>query len=89
MSTVGEPSDARDEPRLHDECYACPVGSMFASMEAASPDMLEHLLAAAHELLQVARSAIDAAESAVERQREARTAGPRAGEPRIHKIDLD
>ena len=73
--------------RYHDECYACPVGSLFMSMDTASPDMMEHLLAAAHELLQVARSAIDAAEAVVERQREARNSD--RAEPRVHRIDLD
>lgn len=76
------------EKRYHDECYACPVGSLFMSMDTASPDMMEHLLAAAHELLQVARSAIDAAEAVVERQREARSNAERA-EPRVHRINLD
>jgi hypothetical protein len=76
------------EKRYHDECYACPVGSLFMSMNTASPDMMEHLLAAAHELLQVARSAIDAAEVVVERQREGRSNADRA-EPRVHRIDLD
>jgi hypothetical protein len=75
------------ERRYHDECYACPVGSLFMSMDTASPDMMEHLLAAAHELLQVARSAIDAAEAAVERQREARASS--GGAPRVRRIDLD
>lgn len=83
-----ESDEARSEKRYHDECYACPVGSLFMSMDAASPDMMEHLLAAAHELLQVARSAIDAAEVVVERQREARSGAGRA-EPRVHRIDLD
>jgi hypothetical protein len=76
------------EKQYHEECYACPVGSLFMSMDSASPDMMEHLLAAAHELLQVARSAIDAAESVVERQRESRSATGRS-EPRVHRIDLD
>jgi hypothetical protein len=58
------------------------------SMDTASPDMMEHLLAAAHELLQVARSAIDAAEVVVERQREARENASR-GAARVRKIDLD
>jgi hypothetical protein len=78
------------QPRFHDECYACPVGSLFMQMDTASPDMMEHLLAAAHELLQVARSAIDAAEAVVERQREARAASPGgSGGARVHRIDLD
>ena len=91
MSTTNENHDesdeARSEKRYHDECYACPVGSLFMSMDTASPDMMEHLLAAAHELLQVARSAIDAAEVVVERQRESRGGARR--EPRVHRIDLD
>jgi hypothetical protein len=78
----------RGEPRFHDECYACPVGSLFSGIDAASPDMMEHLLTAAQELLQVARGAIDAAESAIERQREARAASARP-EPRVRRIDLD
>jgi hypothetical protein len=92
VSTTNENHDENDEApgkqRYHDECYACPVGSLFMSMDTASPDMMEHLLAAAHELLQVARSAIDAAEAVVERQRESRTGTGRA-EPRVHRIDLD
>jgi len=85
---VGEDRD--DAKQFHDECYACPVGSFFMSMDGASPDMMEHLLTAAHELLQVARTAIDAAEAAVERQRESRTgAGGSRSEPRVHRIDLD
>ena len=80
--------ETASEKRYHDECYACPVGSLFMTMDSASPDMMEHLLAAAHELLQVARSAIDAAETVVERQREAR-GGAGKGEPRVHRIDLD
>ncbi|HEY5012598.1 MAG TPA: hypothetical protein VIK61_07825 [Acidimicrobiia bacterium] len=80
--------DAPGEKRYHDECYACPVGSLFMSMDSASPDMMEHLLAAAHELLQVARSAIDAADTVVERQRDARATAAR-GEPRVRRIDLD
>jgi hypothetical protein len=84
----GMPTSEPHEHRYHDECYACPVGSLFMSMDSASPDMMEHLLAAAHELLQVARSAIDAAEAVVERQRETRSATGRT-EPRVHRIDLD
>jgi hypothetical protein len=92
MSAEPQPDDhSAEQPgerRYHDECYACPVGSLFMSMDTASPDMMEHLLAAAHELLQVARSAIDAAETVVERQREARAASGGAA-PRVRRIDLD
>jgi len=89
MTAAHEPEagDGANDRRYHDECYACPVGSLFMSMDTASPDMMEHLLAAAHELLQVARSAIDAAEAVVERQREAR--GGAGGPSRVHRIDLD
>jgi hypothetical protein len=80
--------DTAGAKRYHDECYACPVGSLFMSMDTASPDMMEHLLTAAHELLQVARSAIDAAEAALERQRETRSGAGRS-EPRVRRIDLD
>jgi hypothetical protein len=84
----GMPRPEPHENSFHDECYACPVGSLFASIDGASPDVMEHLLAAAHELLQVARSAIEAAEAVVERQRESRTGTGRT-EPRVHRIDLD
>ena len=87
MSRRGDETAEPGERRYHDECYACPVGSLFMSMDTASPDMMEHLLAAAHELLQVARGAIDAAEAVVERQREARNAS--GGAPRVRRIDLD
>jgi hypothetical protein len=91
MSSGQAERDDQDAPpnerRYHDECYACPVGSLFMSMDTASPDMMEHLLTAAHELLEVARSAIDAAEAVVERQREARASS--GGAPRVRRIDLD
>ena len=85
---AGSAADEPNERRYHDECYACPVGSLFMSLDTASPDMMEHLLAAAHELLQAARSAIDAAETVVERQREARASGA-GGPSRVRRIDLD
>ncbi len=95
MSTAPQPErdapaghDDEPERRYHDECYACPVGSLFMSLDTASPDMMEHLLAAASELLQAARSAIDAAEAVVDRQREARANTSRP-EPRVRRIDLD
>jgi predicted metal-binding protein len=68
----------------HDECYACPVGGMFAKLDAVQPDALEHLLTAAHELLQAARAVIDAADGVVEQQRRARE----LREPRVRRIDV-
>jgi hypothetical protein len=75
-----------DEPTHHAECYACPVGSVFMAARDASPDAMEHLLAAAHELVQAARAALDAADAVIEQQRSARSA-PR--EPRLRRIDID
>jgi hypothetical protein len=73
------------EHRHHDECYACPIGSVFSAARDAQPDAMEHLLAAAHELVQAARVALDAADAVIEQQRAART--PR--EPRLRRIDID
>jgi hypothetical protein len=74
-----------DEPRLHAECYACPVGRLFAAARDAQPEAMEHLLAAAHELVQAAKVALDAADAVIEQQRHARA--PR--EPRLRRIDID
>ena len=62
---------------LHDECYACPVGSVFSSLRDVEPETLEHLLNAAHEIIRAARGALDAAEVAIERTRTQRRARPR------------
>ena len=76
-----------EEPRYHDECYACPVGSMMFGLHAAQPDAMEHLLNAAHELILVARAALDAAETALDAQRTAHAArGPR---PRVQPIRIE
>lgn len=80
---------AADEqgPRFHDECYACPVGSVFVTLQGAQPDATEHLLNAVQELVQVARSFLDAADAVVEHQRQARH---RAGDtPRVRRIVVD
>jgi hypothetical protein len=82
VSSTGEPDEGR---RHHDECYACPVGSVFMAARDAQPDAMEHLLAAAHELVQAARAALDAADAVIEQQRHARA--PR--EPRLRRIDID
>ena len=74
-------------PKLHDECYACPVGSFFVGMQTAQPDAMEHVLNVASELLEVARSAIDGAEAAIEHQRGERAArGTRPS--RVRRIDI-
>ena len=54
----------------HEECYRCPVGAFFAEAQAAQPEALEHMLNAAYELLEAARVAVDAAERAIDEQRE-------------------
>jgi len=81
----GSGSDSGDAPRFHDECYACPVGSMFMAARDAQPEAMEHLLTAAHELVQAARVALDAADAVIEQQR--RTRAQR--EPRLRRIDID
>jgi predicted negative regulator of RcsB-dependent stress response len=70
---------------FHEECYACPIGSLFESAQKAQPEALEHLLSAAHELIQAARAALDVADQVVEQQRHARA----AREPRLRRIDID
>jgi hypothetical protein len=81
----GSGSDSGDAPRFHDECYACPVGSMFMAARDAQPEAMEHLLTAAHELVQAARVALDAADAVIEQQRRARA----QREPRLRRIDID
>jgi hypothetical protein len=70
---------------FHDECYACPVGSVFMAAQKAQPEALEHLLSAAHELIQAAKAALDVADQVVEQQRHARA----TREPRLRRIDID
>jgi hypothetical protein len=73
-----------EEPRRHDECYACPIGSFMLGFQAAQPDAMEHLLNAAQEIIQVARAALDAAETAVEAQRAAHADNRASRVQRIH-----
>ena len=79
-----EPS-AGSQPRFHDECYACPVGSMFATARGVEPETLDRLLGAVHELLSVTRSFVDAVDKAVEAQRAARS----RPSPRVRRIVVD
>jgi hypothetical protein len=58
-----------DEPRHHDECYACPVGGFFLTARGASPEAFEHLMNAAAELAAAARTIVEAAERLIETQR--------------------
>ena len=75
------------DPKFHDECYACPVGSFFVGVHTAQPDAMDHLLTAAQELLNVARSAIDVADGAIEHQRSVRE--ERQARPsRVRRIDI-
>lgn len=70
----------------HDECYACPIGGFFFTLQGAQPDATEHLLNAAREMLQLARAVIDAAEEVVDQRQQA--AARRAGERRVRHIDI-
>ncbi len=76
-----------NNPKVHDECYACPVGSFFVGLQDAQPDATEHLLLAAQELLNVARSAIDVADRALEHQRSGREQR-RSQTSRVRRIDI-
>ena len=84
-------------PDLHAECYACPVGSFFVGLQSATApgiatqpgvaDTFDRFLAVSHDLLDVARSAIDVADAALAEQRSARSA--RAERPsRVRRIDI-
>ena len=74
------------EPQFHSECFACPVGSFLQGVNEAQPDALEHVLNAAHELLEVARSAIDTAEAAIVHQRTVHR--ERSAPSRVRRIDI-
>lgn len=76
-----------DEPRHHDECYACPVGGLFLTARGASPEAVEHLVNAASEMVAAMRSVLEAAESFLADQR-TRPSGPPDAEARIQRIDL-
>lgn len=72
---------------LHGECYACPIGGLFLTLQGARPDATEHLLNAVHELIGVARAFLDAADEVVEQRRQA--VARRDGEPRVTRIDIE
>ena len=76
-------SDPAERP---EECYACPIGGFFLTLQGAEPDATEHLLSAAHEMLQFARAVIDAAEEVVDQRQQA--AARRSGERRVRRIDI-
>jgi hypothetical protein len=73
-------SDPRPET-----CDACPVGALLGGLAGVQPEAREHLLTAAHELVQAARALLDAADAVIEQQRHARPASPA---PRIRRIDI-
>lgn len=72
--------------RHHEECYACPIGSLFLTARAAGPETFEHLLNAAAELVQAARAVVEAAERVIEQQRVSRVT---EGGPRVRPIAVD
>jgi hypothetical protein len=79
---------SEEHEQEHDHAHAhagCPFCGMFAAMNAAQPEAMEHLLNAAHELVQAARVALDAADAVIEQQRHARAA---TREPRLRRIDI-
>lgn len=69
------------------ECFACPIGGLFLTLEGARPDATERLLNAVYELIGVARVFLDAADEIVEQRRHA--VARRDGEPRVQRIDIE
>lgn len=79
-----------DDHRAHDTaaaegglCAACPVGPLLRAWRELEPEAVDHLLAATHELLAVARAVIDAADGIVEEQRRGRRRAPR-----VRRLDV-
>lgn len=85
-------TDAGEDPRYHDECYACPIGGLFLTARTSpqAGEALDHLVSAASELVAAAKSMAEAAEVFLEQQR---ARGPRSEtgseERRIQRIDLE
>ncbi len=73
-------------PLLHEECYACPVGSFLAEAREIEPAAFDHVMNATLELIQVAKAMLDAAEGAIESQRSTRAGSRRA---RVRRIDVE
>lgn len=59
--------DADAGERLRPECYGCPVGVAFGTVREASPETLDHLVAASRELVSAARSVMEALEVNLDR----------------------
>jgi len=79
-------TDGSERGERHEECYACPIGGFFLTLQGAQPDATEHLLNAAREMLQVARAVIDAAEEVVDQRQQ--DAARRSGARRVRHIDI-
>lgn len=71
---------AGDGGGVRPECYACPVGIAFGTVRGASPETLDHLMAASRELVAAARTVMEALEANLERH-------GRAGQ--LQRIDLE
>jgi hypothetical protein len=80
------PAETPHAETLHSECYACPVGMLFATVHGAQPDAYEHVMNAATELIAAARSLLDAADRAIDEQR-SRRAGDGAG--RVRRVPVE
>lgn len=85
-------SEGGEEPRYHEECYACPIGGLFLTARTSpqAGEALDHLVSAASELVAAARSMAEAAEVFLDQQR---ARGPRptdsSGPGRVQRIDID
>lgn len=85
-------SEGGEEPRHHEECYACPIGGLFLTARTSpqAGEALDHLVSAASELVAAAKSMAEAAEVFLDQQR---TRGPQpadaSDEGRVQRIHLD
>jgi hypothetical protein len=74
------------EARVHDECYACPIGGLFLTARQTGPEAFEHLIRAASELALAAKAMVEVAERFLEQQR---TPGATHPPQRVQHIDVE
>lgn len=67
-SRVRATFEGEDATRTRPECYACPVGLAFGTVRGASPETMDHLVAASRELVAAVRTVMESLESNLERR---------------------
>ncbi len=50
-----------DSPSYASECYACPIGTVFMTLQDARPEATDHLVRAGRELLAAMRTLLEGA----------------------------